>query len=93
MLKINADVPVSDVRHHYRSDTTDWSDKLEWYIVKRYIVFYKSVSIKECTQTCAEIGRSRHVMNDVMNDNMAASAHFGARLGFQVMADYWSNSR
>jgi len=29
--------------------------------------------------------RSRHVviqvMNDAMNDNMAASAHFGARLG------------
>ena len=24
---------------------------------------------------------SSHVMNDVMNDNMAASAHFGARLG------------
>ena len=27
------------------------------------------------------MGRSRHVMNDVMNYNMAASAHFGARLG------------
>jgi len=26
------------------------------------------------------MGKGRHVMNDVMNDNMAASAHFGARL-------------
>jgi len=47
----------------------DWSDKLEWYIVERYIVFYKSGSIKERTQTSAEMGRSRHVViHDVIHD-------------------------
>jgi len=27
------------------------------------------------------MGKSRHVVIQVMNDNMAAFAHFGARLG------------
>jgi len=27
------------------------------------------------------MGKSRHVMNDAMNDNVTAFAHFGARLG------------
>jgi len=48
----------------------DWSDKLEWYIVERYIVFWKSGAIKERTQTSADMGKGRHVViHDVIHDD------------------------
>ena len=43
------------------------SDKLEWYIVERYMVFYKSGPIKERTQTNADMGKGRHVV--IHDDN------------------------